>query len=91
MTVTRPTATGTVEVVQGAHGARDGHGRRHGRATLALPARALPPGTHDLTLRYVGDANHKATSSSVQVIVEKVVPTDGSRSLERRASASRPS
>ncbi|GAA1713300.1 hypothetical protein GCM10009809_06800 [Isoptericola hypogeus] len=46
-----------------------------GRGTLVLPAGSLTPGVHDLTLRYVGDADHSASSSKVRVVVEKVVPT----------------
>ncbi|MBO0609282.1 LamG-like jellyroll fold domain-containing protein [Myceligenerans salitolerans] len=46
-----------------------------GRGTLVLPATSLPPGVHDLTLRYGGDADHRASSSKVRVVVEKVVPT----------------
>ncbi|GAB2479915.1 hypothetical protein GCM10027063_22330 [Promicromonospora xylanilytica] len=46
-----------------------------GRGTLVLPATSLLPGVHDLTLRYAGDADHRASSSEVRVTVEKVVPT----------------
>ncbi|GAA5117363.1 hypothetical protein GCM10023339_28080 [Alloalcanivorax gelatiniphagus] len=46
-----------------------------GQAGLELPGRALLPGTHRLTLRYPGDGAHRASSSQVTVVVDKVVPT----------------
>ncbi len=45
-----------------------------GQARLELPARSLVPGTHQLTLRYAGDSAHKASSSRIAVVVDKVVP-----------------
>ncbi|NYE37598.1 VCBS repeat-containing protein [Nocardioides cavernae] len=45
-----------------------------GRATVELPATGLVPGTHGLTLRYLGDSGHKPSSSQVSVAVAKVVP-----------------
>ena len=44
-----------------------------GQARLELPAKSLVPGTHRLTLRYGGDDDHKASSSQVTVVVDKVV------------------
>ncbi len=67
-------ATGTVELVRGTTVLATAT-VADGRATVLLPAKALPPGTHDLTLRYGGDAAHKASSSTVEVVVTKVVPT----------------
>lgn len=49
-----------------------------GRATLALPARVLPPGTYDLALRYGGDATHAASSSTLTVTVVAVPVTKSS-------------
>jgi len=46
-----------------------------GQAGLELPGKALLPGTHRLTLRYPGDGAHRASSSQVTVVVDKVVPT----------------
>ncbi|WP_433005618.1 LamG-like jellyroll fold domain-containing protein [Kribbella sp. CA-294648] len=46
----------------------------NGKGTLVLPAKALLPGSHDLTLRYGGDAAHQPSSSTVEVVVAKVVP-----------------
>ncbi|GAA4736050.1 hypothetical protein GCM10023216_31470 [Isoptericola chiayiensis] len=46
-----------------------------GRGTLVLPVGALPPGSHELVLRYRGDADHQPSRSTVRVEVEKVVPT----------------
>lgn len=73
VTVTPATGTGKVEVALGGTVLASGSVAA-GRGTLVLPARALLPGTQELTLRYLGDAHHQATSSSVQVIVERVVP-----------------
>ena len=66
-------ATGKVEVLQGNDLVASGV-LASGRATLVLPAKSLLPGTHQLTLRYVGDGGHKASSSTVEVTVDKVVP-----------------
>ena len=67
-------ATGTVEVVQGSTVLATAT-VADGRATLVLPAKVLLPGTYDLTLRYGGDAAHQPSSSTVEVVVEKVVPS----------------
>ena len=40
-----------------------------------LPARSLLPGFHDLTLRYLGDADHAPATATVRVQVDKAVPT----------------
>ncbi len=45
-----------------------------GQATVGFAAKSLLPGTHQLTLRYLGDSAHKASSSQVTVTVDKVVP-----------------
>ncbi|WP_236666636.1 LamG-like jellyroll fold domain-containing protein [Nocardioides baculatus] len=66
-------ATGKVEVLQGndvlASGALES-----GRSAIVLPAKSLQPGTHRLTLRYVGDGGHRASSSTLEVTVAQVVP-----------------
>ncbi|WP_322921458.1 LamG-like jellyroll fold domain-containing protein [Nocardioides renjunii] len=66
-------ATGRVEAVDGTTVLASGV-LASGQARLALPARSLLPGTHRLTLRYVGDDGHRASSSSMEVTVAKVVP-----------------
>jgi type 1 glutamine amidotransferase len=66
-------ATGKVEVLKGNDLIASGE-LASGRATLVLPTKSLLPGTHQLTLRYVGDGGHKASSSTVEVTVDKVVP-----------------
>ena len=45
-----------------------------GKATALLFPESLPPGTHDLTLHYFGDASHAASSTTVRVVVRKVDP-----------------
>ncbi|PKH39018.1 hypothetical protein CXG46_14940 [Nocardioides alpinus] len=65
-------ATGTVEVLDGTKVLASAT-LAAGQAALALPATSLQPGTHQLTLRYLGDAAHKASSSQLQVSVDKVV------------------
>ncbi|GAA4704290.1 Type 1 glutamine amidotransferase (GATase1) [Promicromonospora umidemergens] len=72
--VSPDTATGEVELFDG----DTSLGKAtvaDGRGTLVLPAASLRPAVHDLTLRYGGDADHRASSSKVRVVVEKVVPT----------------
>lgn len=72
--VSPDTATGSVEL-------RNGETElatatiADGRGTLVLPATSLRPGVYDLTLSYGGDADHRASSSKVRVVVEKVMPT----------------
>ena len=66
-------ATGKVELVDKGQVIASGT-LASGQATMELPAKSLLPGLHQLTLRYVGDTAHKASSSQVQVSVDKVVP-----------------
>jgi type 1 glutamine amidotransferase len=72
--VSPDTATGAVELHDGDTALAQAT-IADGRGTLVLPATSLLPGAHDLTLRYEGDADHRASSSKVRVTVEKVVPT----------------
>ncbi len=67
-------ATGTVELVRGTTVLATAT-VADGRATLVLAPKALLPGTYDLTLRYGGDAAHRPSSSRVEMLVTKVVPT----------------
>lgn len=66
-------ATGKVELVNGGQVIASGT-LASGQARLELAAKALVPGAHQLTVRYLGDTAHKASSSSVLVTVDKVVP-----------------
>ena len=66
-------ATGKVELVGNGQVLASGT-LASGQARLELPAKGLLPGEHQLTLRYLGDTAHKASSSQVQVVVDKVVP-----------------
>ncbi|MDR7251304.1 type 1 glutamine amidotransferase [Nocardioides sp. BE266] len=66
-------ATGKVELADGTQVLASGT-LASGQARLELAAKGLLPGTHQLTLRYLGDSAHKASSAQVQVVVEKVVP-----------------
>ncbi|WP_275001473.1 LamG-like jellyroll fold domain-containing protein [Promicromonospora iranensis] len=72
--VSPDTATGRVELSDGAKALAEAT-IADGRGTLVLPATSLVPGVYDLTLRYGGDVDHRAASSKVRVVVEKVVPT----------------
>lgn len=67
-------AMGTVELVKG-ETVLSTATVADGRATLVLEAKSLEPGSYDLALRYGGDAGHKPSSSTVEVVVDKVVPT----------------
>lgn len=72
--VSPDTATGEVELRDGDTSLAEAT-IADGRGTLVLPATSLRPGVYDLTLSYGGDADHRAASSKVRVVVEKVVPT----------------
>lgn len=74
LAVSPDTATGEVELRDGTEVLGTAT-IADGRGTIVLPARSLPPGAHDLTLRYGGDGDHAASSSTVRVVVEKVVAT----------------
>ncbi|WP_374455660.1 LamG-like jellyroll fold domain-containing protein [Nocardioides sp.] len=65
-------ATGKVELVNGGQVIASGT-LSSGQARLELAAKGLLPGAHQLTVRYLGDNAHKASSSQVLVTVEKVV------------------
>ncbi|WP_193606608.1 LamG-like jellyroll fold domain-containing protein [Nocardioides lijunqiniae] len=71
--VSPATATGRVDVLSGSRVLGSGTVTA-GKASVALPARALAPGTHPLTLRYAGDASHDASTGQVQLVVVKAVP-----------------
>lgn len=43
----------------------------NGRATVTLPKTALAPGTHPLTVRYLGDSAHAASTDTVELTVSK--------------------
>ncbi|HXH79948.1 Ig-like domain-containing protein, partial [Nocardioides sp.] len=68
VTVSPSAASGTVELSRSGTVLANA-AVSQGRATLVLPARALPVGDHVLTLRYGGDARHRASSSTVTVSV----------------------
>jgi hypothetical protein len=68
-------ATGTVTVTDGSEVIGTAPVSGDGTATVAIPGDALEPGTHTLTVDYSGDADHKASSSTVEVTVAKAEPT----------------
>jgi large repetitive protein len=72
-TVTPATATGRVEVLLGSRVLGSGT-ISSGRARIALAAKALVPGNQRLTVRYVGDADHAASSGVATVTVRKASP-----------------
>ena len=74
VTVEPSTATGAVTVRNGSTVLGTGT-LSGGAATVTLPARSLPPGTHLLNVQYGGDKTHGSSSTSVQVTVNKVTPT----------------
>ncbi len=67
-------ATGEVELMRGAE-VLASDVLTDGGVTLRLPRKSLRPGTHWLTLRYLGDDEHETSSTTVRVPVKKVVPT----------------
>ena len=74
VSVSPSSATGEVEVMRGSRVLATGT-VTNGKARVVLPVRSLPPGRHDLTVSYTGDARHAASSSTVEVVVKKAVPT----------------
>ncbi len=70
VTVSPAAATGKVEARSGST-LLVSRALSSGKATLVLPARSLKPGTRTVTLRYLGDATHAASSSTVKVVVRK--------------------
>ncbi|TNC41803.1 Ig-like domain-containing protein [Mumia zhuanghuii] len=70
VTVSPTKAGGRVEVLKGSKvlGQATVAG---GRASVALPRTALKPGKHTLTVRYLGDAKTKPSSTSVRLTVLK--------------------
>lgn len=73
-TVTPSTATGVVELYDGA--VKIGEGTLTGDATtITVPAGALGVGSHTLTLKYLGDADVRSSQGSVAVTVVKAPST----------------
>ncbi len=64
----KPRATGTVEVLKG-DTVLASQRLVLGVTLVALPVKALPPGTHELTVRYSGDVTHAASQTTVSVRV----------------------
>ncbi|WP_262851417.1 ExeM/NucH family extracellular endonuclease [Mumia quercus] len=64
----KPRATGTVDVLRG-DTVLASQRLVLGVTLVALPVKALPPGTHELTVRYSGDATHAASQATVTVRV----------------------
>jgi hypothetical protein len=46
-----------------------------GKVDLALDGKALTPGRHDLTVRYLGSRTHRAASAVIHVVVAKATTT----------------
>jgi type 1 glutamine amidotransferase len=67
-------ATGAVEVRDGTRVVATGT-VTDGTARITLPATSLQPGVRNLTLAYVGDTAHTASSDSLQVRVAKATST----------------
>ncbi len=74
VTVTPSTATGTVELYDGTTLLGDAE-LDGGGATIAIEAGALAVGDHTLTLKYLGDDDHDASESTVDVTVVKASST----------------
>ncbi|MFC6150034.1 MULTISPECIES: ExeM/NucH family extracellular endonuclease [Mumia] len=60
----KPRATGTVQVLKG-DTVLASQKLVLGVTVVAVPAKALKPGTHQLTVRYTGDATHAASETTV--------------------------
>ncbi len=68
-----PKATGKVSVKVGSRTVTGELAKS--KATLTLPAKALRPGTHTLTVSYAGTSGFKASSAIAKVTVRRAVPT----------------
>jgi hypothetical protein len=77
------TATGEVELSKGSRTLAVRTLTEAGKARILLPAKSLRPGRHRLTARYTGDASHAASSTTVRVLVSKVVPSMRVRAPEQ--------
>jgi 5'-nucleotidase len=62
-------ATGTVELLDGDVVVSSGTLAGDGTATLAVPGTAFPVGTHELTVRYLGDAAHEPSQTGATLEV----------------------
>jgi 5'-nucleotidase len=66
--------SGTVEVRDGDEVLGSAEVASDGSATVTLPRRSLPVGTHDLAVVYSGDAANEGSSGTVRVRVVRAVP-----------------
>ncbi|HEY1119561.1 MAG TPA: Ig-like domain repeat protein, partial [Acidimicrobiales bacterium] len=72
VTVTPATASGAVTIT--ANGVTVGSGSvTNGAGTITVGGKTLAPGSHDLTVRYSGNATHNPSQGSVTVTVAKAV------------------
>jgi 5'-nucleotidase len=71
---TNPTS-GTVEVRDGDRVLGSADVAENGSASVTLPPRSLPVGTHELTLAYSGDTANEPSTGTVTVKVVKATPT----------------
>jgi predicted extracellular nuclease len=67
--------SGTVEVRDGSNVLGTASVAEDGTATVTLPPRSLPVGTHTLTVAYSGDAANEPSTGTVTVRVVKAEPT----------------
>ncbi|MBC7631766.1 GDSL-type esterase/lipase family protein [Aeromicrobium sp.] len=74
VTITPSTAAGQVTVLNGARVLGTGPATA-GTARITVPAKALRPGTYNLTVRYAGSADHAASTTTVKMVVRKVTPS----------------
>ena len=77
VTVTSPggTPSGTVQLMDGTTVVATGSLDAAGKVTLTVPARAYPPGTRTLTVKYAGDATHVASEKTLTLSVTKASST----------------
>jgi hypothetical protein len=74
ITVTPANAAGTVTVTNDKGEFLGNATITGGAGTLALPVKSLKPGTHTVTLNYLGNSTHKASSGTATVEVTKATP-----------------
>jgi len=86
VTVTPPSATGTVTVKAGTKVLGSGP-VKNGKVTIPIKKKALAPGTHALTVTYSGDSRTSASSTTVRLSVAKAASATHAKKQTRTIRA----
>ncbi|MBW9214594.1 5'-nucleotidase C-terminal domain-containing protein [Mumia sp. zg.B53] len=88
VTVTPPSATGTVTVKAGTKILGTGS-VKNGKVTVPIKKKALRPGRHTLTVSYSGDSRTSASSTTVSISVAKAASATKAKKKTRTIRAKR--